>query len=80
MTITVDLATSIAAVAGLLTVVGNFVLQVLQMRRSRENGRKIDENTALTKVTAAQVDAVHAATTSIVEATGAHPILKLPDQ
>lgn len=74
MTLSVDLAATIAAVAGLVTVVGNLALQVMsfkQSRRSKENGRKIDANTKLTAE-------IHEATTSIVEATGAHPALKLP--
>jgi hypothetical protein len=71
-----DIAASITAVGTLVTVIGNLVLQILQTRRSRENGRKIDENTALTRDTAAKVEVVHAATTAIQESTGTHQTLK----
>lgn len=62
------IAAILASVATLATAVGNVVLQLRQTR-------KIDENTALTKDTAAKVEVVHAATTAIQEATGNHKIL-----
>jgi hypothetical protein len=78
MTVTLsgDLAATITAVGTLATVIGNLVLQIVQSRRSKENGRKIDENTALTRDTAAKVEVVHAATTAIAESTGTHQTLK----
>lgn len=69
MTITLDLAGTIVATTGLLGVVGNFVLQVMQLRKSAENGRKLDVNTQLTKE-------VHESTTAIAEATGTHKTLE----
>ena len=36
MTLSVDLAATIAAVAGLVTVIGNLVLQIMQIRGQRE--------------------------------------------
>ncbi len=74
MTLSVDLAATIAAVAGLVTVIGNLalqIMQVMQLRKSAENGRKLDVNTQLTKE-------VHESTTAIAEATGTHQILKPP--
>jgi hypothetical protein len=62
------LAAVIASVATLATALGNVLLQLRQTR-------KIDENTAVTKDTAAKIEVVHAATTAIVEATGTHQIL-----
>lgn len=62
------IAAILASVATLATALGNVVLQLRQTR-------KIDENTALTKDTAAKVEVVHAATTAIAEATGNHKIL-----
>lgn len=56
-----DVAATITAVGTLITVIGNLVLQLLQSRRSKENGRKIDENTALTQATAQKVEEVHQA-------------------
>lgn len=73
MSMTGDVAATITAVGTLITVIGNLVLQILQSRRSKENGRKIDENTELTKVTANKIDQ---ATTAIAESTGTHQILK----
>jgi len=68
-------AETITAFGGFVTGVSTIVLQIMAARRSIQNGRKIDENTALTKDTAAKVEVVHAATTAIVEATGTHQIL-----
>lgn len=65
-------------VASIITAVGTLVvgvLQVLQARRSIVNGRKIDENTAVTKATAAKVDDVHAVQ---VATTGTYQTLKEP--
>jgi len=72
---TFDVAASITALGGLIVSVGTLVLQIIQAKRSITNGRKIDENTALTRDTAAKVEVVHAATTAIVEQTGTHTIL-----
>lgn len=71
-----DTAATITAIGTLLTVIGNFIMQIIQARRSASNGRKLDENTALTKETAAKVEDVHQATAAIAESTGSHPILK----
>lgn len=79
MSMTGDVAATITAVGTLITVIGNLVLQILQSRRSKENGRKIDENTALTQVTAQKVEEVHQATNAIVESTGTHQALKPPE-
>lgn len=86
---TIDLAATIAAVASLVTVVGQVVLQIMQFLAQKEARQaraalsdKVDdtaaavaENTTLTKDTALQVKEVHAATTAIAEATGQHQIL-----
>lgn len=62
-----DVATTILAIGTVITSVGTAAIgwmQVLQAKRSKENGRKIDE--------------VHAATTAIAEQTGTHQTLKEP--
>lgn len=58
--------TSVATLAGVL---GNVVLQLRQAKLSAANSDKLDAQ-------GGKIDEVHAATTSIVEATGAHPVLK----
>lgn len=63
-----DLAATITAVGTLITVIGNLVLQIVQARRSKENGRKIDENTAVTKDTAAKVEVVTAIANQVTTA------------
>lgn len=61
-----NVAAILTAAGGLLTVIGGIAVQVIMALR---NGAKIDENTAVTKasaaaavVTAKQIDEVHAAT------------------
>lgn len=68
-----DLAATITAVGTLITVIGNLVLQLLQARRSKENGRKIDENTAVTKDTAAKVEVVTAIANQVTTAPPRDP-------
>jgi hypothetical protein len=68
-------AETITAFGGVVTGIGTLALQIMAARRSIKNGHKIDENTALTKDTAAKVEVVHAATTAIAENTGNHKIL-----
>lgn len=55
--------------------IGTIFMQFQQRKMSKSNSDKIDENTALTKDTAAKVEVVHAATTAIQEATGTHRAL-----
>jgi hypothetical protein len=69
-------AEAITAFGGVVTGIGTLALQIMSARRSIQNGRKIDENTALTRDTAAKVEVVHAATTAIAESTGTHQVLK----
>lgn len=61
-------AETITAFGGVVTGIGTLALQIMAARRSIQNGRKIDENTALTKE-------VHDATAAIAENTGNHKIL-----
>jgi len=68
-------AEAITAFGGVVTGIGTLALQIMAARRSISNGRKIDENTALTRDTAAKVEVVHAATTAIAESTGTHQTL-----
>lgn len=57
------IAAILASLATLVGVCGNVVLQLKQAKLSASNAEKLD--------------AVHAATTAIVEATGTHQTLKL---
>jgi hypothetical protein len=73
------LAAVLASLATLATAVGNIVLQMRGQTESRADRaslkEKVDENTAVTKDTAAKVEDVHQATTAIAEATGTHTIV-----
>lgn len=77
------IASVLTSLATLVGVVGGIVVQLrgqTEARAGREKlNEKIDVNTAVTNDTAAKVEVVHAATTAIVESTGAHPVLKQPD-
>lgn len=55
------IAAVIGSIATLVGVAGNVVLQLKQLKMSRSNSDKLDD--------------VHAATTSIAEATGTHKTL-----
>lgn len=69
-------AAIIAAIATLVGVIGNILLQLVQAKRSAENGKKIDENTQMTRDTAAKVDEVHAATNVLTaSASGSYKTL-----
>ena len=91
----VSITLSSGDVGGIITAIGTVViglLQVSQKRLSKDNARKIDENTAvtrdtatkvndnttITKDTAAKVEEVHKATAAIAESTGTHPTLPGP--
>lgn len=70
----------IAAVATLLGVIGQIVLQLIQAKRSIVTDKKIDENTQMTKDTAAKVDEVHSATNVLTAtASGSYKSLKGED-
>jgi hypothetical protein len=74
------MAAILASLATLVTAAGGIIVQLRGQAESRVDRAdlrdKVDENTALTKDTAAKVEVVHAATTAIVEATGTHQTLK----
>lgn len=77
MNIDLNVAAIITAAATLVTVIGNVVLQIMQVRKSTENGRKLDENTKLTAAAAKQIDEVHAATNVLTAtASGTYKSLK----
>jgi hypothetical protein len=70
-------AAIITALATLATVVLNFILQLRQSKTSAENGKKIDENTKVTKEASAKLDEVHAATNVLTaSASGTYVALK----
>lgn len=70
----------ITALGTLATVVGGVVLQVIQALRTAENGKKLDENTAVTKAAAKQIDEVHAATNVLAaSASGTYKALVDPN-
>lgn len=70
LTMTGDIAAIITAGATLVTVIGNFILQVIQVKKSTDNGKKLDENTRVTNETALKVDDVHTATDVLTEISG----------
>lgn len=75
-----NLAGIITAVGTLITVLGSVVLQIIQTQRSAENGRKLDENTLVTKAAAKQIDEVHAATNVLAaSASGTYKALVDPN-
>jgi hypothetical protein len=70
----------ITALGTLVTVIGGVVLQVIAALRTAENGRKLDENTQVTKAAAKQIDEVHAATNVLTATTsGTYKALIEPD-
>ena len=70
-------AAIIAALATFAGVIGNLYLQLLQAKRSMENGKKIDQNTEVTMKAAAQIDEVHAATNVLTaSASGSYKALQ----
>jgi hypothetical protein len=66
-----DIGFVITAATAFLTVAGNFLLSIIQLKKSQENGRKLDENTQLTKATAVvakdTADKVDAAVTGTID-------------
>jgi hypothetical protein len=62
------IAAIVASVTTLIVAIGNMILAFKQAKVSASNSDKLD-------VAAGKIAEVHAATTSIVEATGAHPAL-----
>lgn len=65
------LAALVVAAGSLAGTVGTLVMQLRTNRIANSNAAKLDSQSG-------KIDEVHAATTSIVEATGAHPILTPP--
>lgn len=62
------IAAIIASLATLVGVAGNVVLQLKQLKLSNANSDKLDAQ-------GGKIDEVHAATTTLVEATGTHKAL-----
>jgi hypothetical protein len=62
------IAAIIASLATLVGVAGNVVLQLKQLKLSNANSDKLDAQ-------GGKIDEVHAATTTLVEATGTHKVL-----
>jgi hypothetical protein len=63
------LAAVLTSAATLVGVICTFVVQMKQLKLSASNSDKLDAQ-------GGKIDEVHTATTSIVEATGAHQVLK----
>jgi hypothetical protein len=63
------IAAVIGSLATLVGVLGNVVLQLKQMKMSKSNSDKLDDQ-------GNKLDEVHAATAAIVESTGTHQVLK----
>lgn len=72
-----ELTAWVTAIATLMTVLGNMVLQIIQAMKSTQNGKKIEENTALTKAAAQKIDDIHAVTDVIKATTGSIDVSKL---